>query len=104
MSATCRIEVQPDGRVLVTGELTFATAREARGTGQRLLRAQPPNQTIRVDCSGIEKSDSAGLAVLLDWLGTARSAGQRLAYTNLPAQIIAIAEISELDELLVSPS
>lgn len=101
MTASCQIEAQGDGRVRVTGELTFATAREARAAGQRVLKSQPPQQAIHIDCGGIVRGDSAGLAVLLDWLGWARAAGQRLTYANLPPQIISIAEISELDELLV---
>jgi phospholipid transport system transporter-binding protein len=53
-----------------------------------------------MDCSGIVASDSAGLTVLLDWLAHAKREGRSLRFTNLPAELLAIARISEVDELL----
>jgi phospholipid transport system transporter-binding protein len=103
LSAQYQIGLQADGRVSVTGELTFATARGARSLGRKVLESQTGPE-VRVDCSGISRGDSAGLAVLLDWLASARASGQHLRYENLPQQIVAIAEISELDELLASHS
>jgi len=44
--------------------------------------------------------DSAGLAVLLEWLGLAKQAGRQLHYTHLPQDLTALAGISELQELL----
>jgi phospholipid transport system transporter-binding protein len=45
-------------------------------------------------------ADSAGLAVLLDWLSAAKSAGRSLRYAHLPQELVALARISEVDELL----
>ncbi len=59
-----------------------------------------PARTCEVDCSGITASDSAGLTVLLDWLARAKHNGQSLRYVNLPAGLLAIAKISEVDGLL----
>jgi phospholipid transport system transporter-binding protein len=55
---------------------------------------------LEADCSGIAVSDSAGLTVLLDWLGHAKREGRSLRFANLPAGVLAIARISEVDELL----
>jgi len=44
--------------------------------------------------------DSAGLAVLLDWLGAAKRRGRTLRYTHLPADLTALARISEVEDLL----
>jgi phospholipid transport system transporter-binding protein len=103
LSTNYQIGVQADGRVSVSGELTFATARGARSLGRKVLDSQSGSE-VRVDCSGVSRGDSAGLAVLLDWLASARAAGRHLRYENLPRQIVAIAEISELDELLATHS
>lgn len=88
-----------DGRAYVTGSLTFATARSARQEGLEKFRSCTA-RSCEVDCSGITASDSAGLTVLLDWLAMAKSEGRSLRFVNLPKGMIAIAKISQVDELL----
>jgi phospholipid transport system transporter-binding protein len=87
------------GRVVVTGELTFASAREARQLGLMVLESSRADR-IAVDCAGVTKADSAGLAVLLDWLAWGRRKARAVSLENLPASLVAIARISEVDELL----
>jgi phospholipid transport system transporter-binding protein len=96
-----RIEVsEPSpGRVTVSGDLTFATARDARQAGVLVLESSRA-QSIVIDCSGVTRADSAGLAVLLDWLAWGRRKSRALSLQNLPASLVAIARISELDGLL----
>ena len=84
---------------MVRGELTFATARQARETGLRVLDAQR-GERIVVDCAAVTRADSAGLAVLLDWLAWGRRQKRIVSLQNLPASLVAIARISEVDELL----
>ena len=55
---------------------------------------------LEIDCRGITASDSAGLAVLLEWLSVARRAGRSLRYAQLPPGLAALARISDLEELL----
>jgi len=89
------------GRVTVGGELTFATAREARQLGLLVLDGSRADRIV-VDCAGVTRADSAGLAVLLDWLAWGRRRSRPLALENLPASLVAIARISEVDELLTA--
>lgn len=89
------------GRVAVGGELTFATAREARQLGLLVLEGSRAERIV-VDCAGVTRADSAGLAVLLDWLAWSRRRSRPLALENLPASLVAIARISEVDELLTA--
>lgn len=87
------------GRYSAGGALTFATARRARELGAGVLKGAN-GAALEVDCAGITPSDSAGLAVLIDWLGMAKHAGVRLRYSHLPAGLNALASISEVEELL----
>jgi len=87
------------GRVVVSGELTFATARDARQLGLLVLESSRADRII-VDCSGVTRADSAGLAVLLDWLAWARRKPRILTLEHLPPALLAIARISEVDGLL----
>lgn len=87
------------GRVVVSGELTFATARDARQLGLLVLESSRAERIV-IDCGAVTRADSAGLAVLLDWLAWGRRRTRPVALENLPASLIAIARISEVDELL----
>jgi phospholipid transport system transporter-binding protein len=91
-------ELSP-GRVSVTGELTFATARDARQLGVTVLEGSGA-KTIVIDCQGVTRADSAGLAVLLDWLAWGRRKARAITLENLPDSLVAIARISEVDGLL----
>ena len=53
-----------------------------------------------MDCSAVEESDSAGLAVLLDWLAAAKRRNLSLRFVSLPQRLLAIAQISEIEETL----
>lgn len=96
--AAFRLTPSSDARLLAAGPLTFATARGASAQGETLLRATTAAQEI--DCSGVTTADSAGLAVLIDWLGVAKRADRRLRYAHVPKGLMSLASISELDELL----
>jgi phospholipid transport system transporter-binding protein len=51
--------------------------------------------------SRVTEADSAGLAVLVEWLATARVRGAKIRYQCIPAQILAVARISDLESLLL---
>ena len=98
-SAVFEIAAGVDGRAHVRGALTFATARQARTEGLEKFQ-QCGARACEVDCSGIARSDSAGLSVLLDWLALAKRDGRSLRYVKLPEGLIALARISDVEELL----
>jgi phospholipid transport system transporter-binding protein len=91
--------IEPDGagRLAASGELDFSTAAAALEAGLRLIR---PGERFTIDLGGITAGDSAGLAVLVEWISAAQARGATIAYERVPAQILAIARISELDGLL----
>jgi ABC-type transporter Mla MlaB component len=44
--------------------------------------------------------DSAGLALLVDWLAAAHAAGAQLRYLHLPAPARTLARLSDVESLL----
>lgn len=88
------------GAFAVRGAMTFATAARLHPAGLAALGASG-EQRLVLDCAGVGNADSAGLAVLVDWLAWARGAGRELQLKNVPGKLVDIARISELDELLV---
>jgi phospholipid transport system transporter-binding protein len=87
------------GRLLAEGPLTFGSVRAARELGLDAMDAAGDDALV-IDCQGVTASDSAGLAVLLDWLAAARAQGRALRFTHLPQGLAALGRISEVSELL----
>ena len=94
-----RLARAANGRLAAQGPLTFATARAARLAGLAALQGAGA-QSLQIDCAGVTMADSAGLAVLLDWLAAAKLGGHSLKFTGLPQDLTALARISELEPLL----
>jgi phospholipid transport system transporter-binding protein len=84
-------------RLEVRGALSFTTAADALSEGLRLI-GSAPNCTIGL--GGVAEADSAGLAVLIEWLASARARGAALHYEAFPAQILAVAHISDVQGFL----
>jgi len=55
---------------------------------------------IRLDFSGVESIDSAGLALVIEWIREARRHGHSLEIHNAPQRLIALARISDVERLL----
>ena len=74
------------------------------GTVSRLLKTTDicsgDSATIRVDLSGVTRSDSAGLALLVEWLREAERRYKAITFVNMPAQMQSIARVCGLDEML----
>lgn len=96
---TGRLEFEPAGKggFLLRGELTFATAAEALERSRELFRG---HAVIELDLSGVTAADSAGLALLLEWITWARGSARELQFHHMPEQLLAIAQISEVEDLL----
>lgn len=95
-----KFEALGNGRFRVIGAMTFETA-------VSLLRQseQPFDQPeLTIDFADVSETDSAGLALVIEWLKRAQSHSRSLQLENLPAQLVALARISEVDELLGIPA
>ena len=97
--ASFEIVVTAPGRFAARGALTFANARAARNEGLHALCTSSARD-LEMDCAGIAHSDSAGLAVLLDWMAIMKKEGRPLCFANLPSGLLAVARISGVEELL----
>ena len=86
-------------RLAIRGALTFATARLASAAGLRAIGASAA-RSLTVDFAAVTAADSAGLAVCLVWLSTARRDGRELRFLNLPAHIRSLARIRGVDSLI----
>jgi phospholipid transport system transporter-binding protein len=92
-----RLEMRGEGRFALSGVLSLATAASVLMAGER---AFADATDIEVDLSGVATADSAGLAVLLEWVRWARLRGRRLRLVAMPPVLTAIADISEVEDVL----
>ena len=86
-----------EGRFALLGDMTFETA-------ERILRtSEAPFEKytrIEVDFHDVTDSDSAGLALLLEWITWANHTVREIRFVSLPERIVAIAKTTEVDHLL----
>ena len=91
------LQPAPD-RLTVSGALTFETAKRAHDAGLRVVRSGS-TEPLQVDFAGVTHSDSAGLAVLIDWLAQGARIDRKVSFANIPAGIRAAAKISDVEFL-----
>ncbi|HET7202061.1 MAG TPA: STAS domain-containing protein [Steroidobacteraceae bacterium] len=95
--AAFEISAASPGRLEARGAICYDSAARALQAGLDLI---PRGQACTIDLSKVTEADSAGLAVLVEWLATARKRKSTIHYEGIPAQILAVARISDLDDLL----
>jgi phospholipid transport system transporter-binding protein len=77
--------------------MSFHTAEQILQASDKSFAQQP---SIEVDLSGVKRTDSAGLALLLEWISRAGRADASICFTGIPEKVLAIAETAEIDALL----
>lgn len=91
------IEDLGSGRFALGGEMTFETA-------EKILRASEvpfeEHSQLEIDMSDVSDGDSAGLALLLEWITWANHSVREIRFTNIPKKIMAIASTTEVEPLL----
>ncbi len=81
-----------------TGDLNFKTVGALLRVGDGVIR---DGHIDVMDLAGVTAGDSAGLALLIEWLSVARAAKRPLRYENMPSQLQQLARLSEVEELLL---
>lgn len=93
-----RIERSASGAFAVSGPMTFESVPELAREGAGVLVG---GENVELDLGRVTRTDSAGLALLVEWIRLARSHGATVELRNVPEQMLAIAQTSNLENLLV---
>lgn len=96
-SMAAELEPDADGIVHLGGTLDFDTVPLLYRQTERLLGDRV---ALTVDVSSVERVNSAGVALLLEWLAEARRRGCELSFRGLPESILAVARLSGVEHLL----
>lgn len=99
LAGRARLEAIGSGRFRVSGVLDASTVADVLAQSEERFANE---SRIHVDLGGVSEGDSAGLALLIEWLRCARRRGQSIEFANVPGQINALARISEVEDLLAT--
>ena len=83
----------------VAGELTFETV---PALYQDSLGWFAGASELVIDLAQVTRADSAGLALLIEWLRGAEKAGCKLQYNNIPQQVQNLIRINGLNGTLLA--
>lgn len=84
-----------DSRIEVSGAVTFSTVPKLAAQARAWLTGVVGPAVI--DLGAVERIDSAGLALLVEWLQLARAHGSRLSFQHVPEQVRRLVAINGLD-------
>jgi len=92
-----RFERKDNGRYLLTGVLSFETIGELT---EKMDELTAGSKEVLLDLAGVTKADSSGIVMLVEWMRIAKTSGKKVAFTNIPPQMMDIARVSDLDGIL----
>jgi phospholipid transport system transporter-binding protein len=81
----------------VSGQLTFQTVPRFLAHTDKLL--QDGTGTVTIDMQGVTLADSAGLAMMIEWLQRVRAAKHEIVFTNIPEQTRDLIRVNGLTQV-----
>ncbi|MEI7840030.1 MAG: STAS domain-containing protein [Methylococcaceae bacterium] len=95
MNSKLNIVFKGSGRWLIHGELTFASVHGKLVESPPFLRG---GKDIILDLAQVTNTDSAGLALMIEWIKLTRHQRMQLHFKNVPKQLLNLAKLSGLDK------
>lgn len=92
--AELNILEQKPGYFIVDGPLTFSSIDKKTVKSFNFLGSAPQ---ICIDLQQVENSDSAGLALMIEWIKQSKRYNTQLSFKNIPQQLQALAKLGGFD-------
>jgi phospholipid transport system transporter-binding protein len=96
-SANASVAVDGQGGCEISGVLDFETAVVVLNPVLEAIRA---SEALHIDFSGVSNSNSAGLALMVEWLGEARHLNHQLTFKSVPDSLQQLATVCQVDTLI----
>ncbi|MEW8319600.1 MAG: STAS domain-containing protein [Candidatus Thiodiazotropha sp.] len=92
-------KVERDGafRFHVQGDMTFSSVKDLLQRSTELFSSV---DELVVDLSQVDHADSAGLALVLEWMAQAGERNAKIVFTGIPESMISIARLCQVESLL----
>lgn len=100
--STAQLTSPAPGYGRLSGVVDFSTVTGLATAASALFREQSALglKQVEIDLADLESTNSAGLALLLEWMEMAHPHGIRLTYRHLPDSLLRMADFSNLQTLL----
>ncbi len=89
------IIAQGDGHFIIDGDLTFATINQKTIKSVAFLTTA---KHITIDLGRVVSTDSAGLALMIEWIKYTRQHRTQITFKNIPDQLLNLAKLSGFDK------
>jgi len=83
------------GYFVIEGDLTFATIDQQTLKSFSFLKTA---KEITIDLGSVPCTDSAGLALMIEWIKYSRHNRTQLSFKNIPEQLLNLAKLSGFDQ------
>ena len=97
MMSAFTLEDRGNGQFALSGRMTFDTAGQILKQSESLFEE---HTLIDIDLSAVAHTDSAGLALMLEWITWANHTVREIRFHDTPKKIDDIAKTTEVDHLL----
>ena len=94
---SAQVSLSTPNTLLITGDLNFQTASDVYQQSRQLINGQ---DNLTIDLGAVEKSDSAGLAALVEFLKFAKYQKKQINFINAQDQLLAMAKVAGLTDVL----
>lgn len=96
-----KIEVNADGSFAIIGELNHQSVPAVLKKSSGIFFTDGGNSgDLAIDLKAVSRSDSAGVALLVEWMRQAKKNNKTIRFNNIPEQMHEIAVVSGVDKLL----
>ena len=86
---------QGAGQFIIDGDLTFSTIDKQTVKSVAFLNA---SKHITIDLCRVACTDSAGLALMIEWIKYTRHHRAHITFKNIPEQLLNLAKLSGFDK------
>jgi phospholipid transport system transporter-binding protein len=93
-----KIQRQDTRTYSVQGVMTFDSVTDLWRQSMDMFSGEA---VLQIDLAQVTHTDSAGLALLVEWMREASRQSARIDFLHLPAQMLALAEAANLEQVLV---
>jgi phospholipid transport system transporter-binding protein len=90
-----KIIAQGDGHFIIDGDLTFAAIDQQTIKSVAFLTTA---KKISIDLRRVVCTDSAGLALMIEWIKYTRQHRTQIVFKNTPDQLLNLAKLSGFDK------
>jgi phospholipid transport system transporter-binding protein len=94
-----RIQRQDARSYGVNGAMTFESVSDLWRQSEDMFSGEG---VFQIDLAQVTRTDSAGLALMVEWLREASRRGARIEFLNMPEQLLSLVGAANLEDVLAA--